>query len=83
MFSRFARGALAFSLAFGASALKANAEIFMRAALRQQSLMIHQYYDVFNRQRRISSSLEALRATRARMIARNAAMHNTNLHRLP
>lgn len=76
MFAGLVRSALAFSLSAGAAAVKANAEIFMRAALRQQSLVIHQYYDVFNRQRRIAASLEALRVARARSMMRSHAMRN-------
>lgn len=82
MFGGLLRQGLAFSMAFGAAALKANAEIFLRSAMRQQSLVIHNYYDVFNRQRKIAASMEALRATRARAMMRNSAIQSANFNRL-
>jgi arginine/ornithine N-succinyltransferase beta subunit len=55
------KSGLSFTLALGASALRAQAEVMLRSALRQQGLVTHHYSDIFNRTRRMHAALDSLR----------------------
>lgn len=77
MLGHLVRSGLAFTASLGAAAFRANAEIFLRSAMRQQGLVIHHYRDIFDRQRRIHASMEALRQARftANVRAMRARQH--------